>query len=351
MKIGFVLNSFNTESCGTSIILMNKACQMGHSVYALDVEDFVFSNRSYMEVYSYKIKKSKELSSPQDCLDQLKDLNLTKRKISLRELDVLFLRNNPTEENATRYWAEHAGIAFGRLAQQEGILVLNDAYGLSEAFIDKLYFEELPKCIKPASIITRYKNEILEFWNKHDKKMVLKPLQGSGGKNVYLINKKEKNINQIIDAISEQGYIIAQEYLPEVEDSGDIRVIMMNGKLLEENGEKALIGRKNKNKEEFRSNFKVGAIATNSQLTPAIEEIIKLTSPRLIRDGLFFVGLDIVKDKLIEINVLSPGGLGRFKDIGLPDFAKTVITAIERKLYYKKKYNGRFSNRELATMD
>src|SRR5690606_16091279 len=220
-------------------------------------------------------------------------------------------------------------------------LVLNDPYGLSEAFIDKLYFEELPKCIKPGSIITRYKSEILRFWDKHDKKMVLKPLQGSGGKDVYLIDKKEKNINQIIDTILAQGYVIAQEYLPEVDQGGDIRVLLMNGRVLEENGEKALIGRGNKNKEEFRSNFKVGAIASNSQLTPAIEKIVNLTSPKLIRDGLFLVGLDVIKDKLIEINVLSPGGLDRFKDIGMPDFSETVIKAIERKLYYKKKYKGR----------
>lgn len=351
MKIGFVLNDFNTESCGTSIILMNKASQMGHSVYALDVGDFFFANDSFMKVYSYKIKEPKKPVSPEECLLQLKDADMEKSIIPIKDLDVLFLRNNPTEENSTRHWAEQAGIAFGRLAQQEGILVLNDAYGLSEAFYDKLYFEELPKCIKPKSIITRNKNEVVRFWNKQGKKMVLKPLQGSGGKDVYLIDKNEKNINQIIDTILTQGYVIAQEYLPEVEREGDVRVIMMNGKVLEENGEKALIGRVNKSKGEFRSNFKVGAIASNSKLTPAIEKIVKLTAPKLIKDGLFFVGLDIVKDKLIEINVLSPGGLNRFQDINMPDFSETVIKAIERKLYYKGKYKGRFSNRVLATMD
>lgn len=115
-----------------------------------------------------------------------------KRKILARDLDVLFIRNNPTEESEGRNWAEHSGIAFGRMIQKEGVLVLNDAYGLSDAFIDKLYFEELPSSIKPASLITRNKEDIMEFFEKHKKKMVLKPLEGSGGRGVYLIDKNEK---------------------------------------------------------------------------------------------------------------------------------------------------------------
>jgi glutathione synthase len=65
---------------------------------------------------------------------------------------------------------------------------------------------------------------------------------------------------------------------------------------------------------------------------------------------LFFVGLDIVKDKLIEINVLSPGGLDHFKDIGLPDFSDVIVESIEKKVEYKRLYGNTISNRELATM-
>ncbi|NJW55900.1 glutathione synthase, partial [Salinimicrobium sp. CDJ15-91] len=93
------------------------------------------------------------------------------------------------------------------MIQQEGVLVLNDAFALSHAFIDKLYFEELPAHIKPNSLITRDKNEILEFFEAHKKKMILKPLEGSGGRDVYLIDKNEKNLNQIIENLSGQGYI------------------------------------------------------------------------------------------------------------------------------------------------
>lgn len=188
----------------------------------------------------------------------------------------------------------------------------------------------------------------MKFWKEQDKKMVLKPLEGSGGQDVYLIDEGEKNLNQIIDTILDQGYVIAQEYLPDV-SKGDIRVILMNGRLIESDGKYSMIRRK-MGKGEFRSNFSQGATAKKVKLTKDIERIIELVAPKLIRDGLFFVGLDVVKDKLIEINVLSPGGLDYFHHIDYPDFTKEVVEAIERKVDYKKMYGNTLSNKVLATM-
>ncbi|WP_335965773.1 glutathione synthetase [Galbibacter sp. PAP.153] len=348
MKICFVLNKIETEKAATSVALMTKAHVKGHDVFVMGVGDFNFESSGTITLNTKQVPTGISTKSPKKYLEILQSAKAKEKKIVSTDVDVLFIRNNPTEEGATRHWAEQAGIAFGRMIQQQGVLVLNDAYALSHAFIDKLYFEELPKDIKPASIITRKKENILSFWEKNNKRIVLKPLEGSGGKDVYLIDEHEKNTNQIIETISNHGYVIAQEYLPAVKD-GDVRVLLMNGRVLEENGEKAII-RRVSGKGEFRSNFKQGATADSSELTKEMQYIIDLTAPKLIKDGLFFVGLDIVKDKLIEINVLSPGGLDRFSDIGLPDFTNTVIDAIERKLYYKEKYKGQLSNKVLATM-
>ncbi len=138
---------------------------------------------------------------------------------------------------------------------------------MSHAFIDKLYFEELPAEIKPNSLITRNKEDLLKFWKKNGKKMVLKPLEGSGGQDVYLIDEDKKNINQIVDTLREKGYIIAQEFLPEV-SKGDVRIILMNGKILEQDGEKAVIRRVSTDKNEFRSNLSLGAKAKKSKAYP-----------------------------------------------------------------------------------
>lgn len=348
IKICFLLNDIATETCGTSVFLMKKAFERGHEVLAASVGDFTFSNISPLAINATVLPKTPKPKTPEEFLELLQSDKAKKKKIDTKKLDVLFIRNNPTEEGSSRQWAEQAGVAFGRMMQQEEVLVLNDAYALSKAFIDKLYFEELPACIKPKSLITRNKQEILDFWEEQNKKMVLKPLEGSGGKDVFLIDKHEKNINQIIDTIKEQGYVIAQEYLPEVK-KGDVRVLLLNGKIMEEDGQHAII-RRVSGKGEFRSNFKLGASADKNPLTDEIKRIVALTSPKIIKDGLFFVGLDIVDDKLIEINVLSPGGLERFRDIGLPDFTTTIIESIEQKLEYKKLYVGQLFNKTLATM-
>ncbi|MCX2837109.1 glutathione synthetase [Salinimicrobium sp. MT39] len=348
MKICFVINSVETETCGTTVYLMQEARKRKHDVYAMGVGDFFFEQDKELCIESTYLPKKIEAKTPKEYLELLQSDKAKKERITATDLDVLFIRNNPTEEGSSRQWAEQAGVAFGRMVQQEGVLVLNDAYALSNAFIDKLYFEELPASIKPYSIITRKKEDVLEFFENHKKKMVLKPLEGSGGRDVYLIDKNEKNLNQIIENLSNQGYIIAQEYLPAAKE-GDVRVLLLNGRVMEKDGKYGIIKRVT-GEGEFRSNFNQGGTGDKSPLTDEMKRIIEITAPKLIRDGLFFVGLDIVKDKLIEINVLSPGGMDHFEEIGLPDFSDVVIDAIEKKVEYKKMYKGQISNQVLATM-
>jgi glutathione synthase len=347
MKICFVVNSIETEKCGTTMYLVYEAWKRKHDVYVMGVGDFSFTNTDKLTINSTYVSKNAGAESPQEYLELLQGDKAKESRIVAKDLDVLFIRNNPTEEGSSRQWAEQAGVAFGRMMQQEGVLVLNDAYALSHAFIDKLYFEELPSEIKPKSLITRSKKEILEFFEANKKKMVLKPLEGSGGRDVYLIDKNEKNLNQIIENIINKGYVIAQEFLPAAKE--DVRVLLMNGHIMEKDGKYGII-RRVSGEGEFRSNFSQGGSADKSPLTDGIKKVVDVVAPKLIKDGLFFVGLDVVEDKLIEINVLSPGGLDHFGEINLPDFSDIVINSIEKKIKYKKMYDGQIENKVLATM-
>lgn len=350
MKICFVISDLQKEALGTSVVLTKKAFERDHEVYLMDVGGFNFVHGAPIEVTCKKLPKSLSYSSTQEFFEKMKDPKIPWETVSSKEMDVFLLRNNPTEEGINRHWAEHSGLAFARIIQQQGTLVINDANAMAHSFIDKMYFEELPKAIKPDSIVTRDKKAILEFWEKSNKKIVLKPLEGSGGQNIYLIEKEKHNFNQITDFLINKGYVIAQEFLPGV-SKGDVRVFLMNGKLLEKDGEYALIRRKSKDKSEFRSNLSLGGVAEKAKLTPEIERIVELTSPKLIKDGFFLVGLDVVDDKLIEINCMSPGGLECTEELGLPDFTETVIEAIERKVDYKNHAPNSLSNTHLATLE
>ena len=348
MKICYVINHIDVEKCGTTITLMKKMYDRGHNVYVMNVGDFCLKSNFTMSVHTIHFPKKLKVDSDEAFLEKMQSGDLKKSTVDVSEFDVMFIRNNPTEEGKERHWAEKAGISFGRIVEQMGVLVLNDAYAMTNSFVDKLYFEEFPEEIKPDSIVTREKEELMKFYKDHKNQMVLKPLEGSGGQNVYFIDKNEKNTNQIIDTILAEGYVIAQQYLPDV-SKGDVRILLMNGRVLEQDGEKALVLRKSM-EGEFRNNLTQGGSAGKAAFTPEMEHIVNVVSPKLIRDGHFFVGLDVVGDKLIEINVLSPGGLRSFPKIGLPDFAESVVDAIERKVEYKKIYKGQLSNKVLATM-
>lgn len=350
MKICFVLSNLKKEYVGTSVVLIKKALEREHDTYVMEVGGFNFVHGEPVEILCKKIPKSLEYGSPKEFLAKVQDDSLEWDTISSEGLDVLFVRNNPTEEPMHRHWAEHSGLAFARAIQQQGTLVLNDANAMAHSFIDKMYFEELPKNIKPKSVITRDRQVILDFWKSTKKKIVLKPLEGSGGQSIYLLGEKKHNFDQIVISLLDKGYVIAQEFLPGV-SKGDVRVLLMNGKILEQDGELGLIRRNNPDKDEFRSNLTLGGSAEKAELTPEIERIVELTAPKLIRDGFFFVGLDVVDDKLIEINCMSPGGLAYSEEIGLPDFTDSVIESIERKIEYKKLNKNQLNNKELATME
>lgn len=348
MNICFVLNQFETEKCGTTVVMMRRAVERGHQVYVMDIGGFYFSSKAAMRLHVRKIPQSIEIGSGPAFLEAMRGGEVERVVLETNELDVLFIRNNPTEEGPERRWAQQAGIAFGRMIQRQGVLVLNDAFAMSHAFIDKLYFEELPQDIKPASIITRRREDVVKFFNAHGKHMVVKPLEGSGGQGVFLIDEHEPNLNQIIDTLLLEGYIIAQEFLPAAK-KGDVRVVLLNGRVLEEDGKAAIVRRKGA-AGEFRNNISVGGTAELAEMTPEIQDIVNIVAPKLIRDGLFLVGLDVVDDKLIEINVLSPGGLETFENLGLSDFTTPVIEAIERKVEFKKRYPTT-PNEVLATME
>ncbi|HAU76081.1 MAG TPA: glutathione synthetase, partial [Agrobacterium sp.] len=273
---------------------------------------------------------------------------LERRTMDVEEVDALMLRNDPSLDQTTRPWAVHAGILFGRLAEQRGVVVLNDPEGLALAQ-NKLYFQSFPEIVRPTTIISRNVDEIRAFADAHPKGVIVKPLQGSGGKNVFKIgSSKETNLNQIFEAVSLEGYLIAQAYLPAAKD-GDIRFFMMNGRPLMRDGKYAAL-RRVPAKGDLRSNIHARGTAEAVKVTDDIVALAEMVRPKLVEDGMFLVGLDIVGDKILEVNVFSLGGLSNIRDLTDMDFSDTIIEAVETKIAMQSASGGTISNRLLATL-
>jgi glutathione synthase len=152
----------------------------------------------------------------------------------------------------------------------------------------------------------------------------------------------------MIDAVLRDGYCVVQEYLPAAAE-GDVRLFVMNGRPLVHDGKYAAFRRVNKSG-DHRSNMHSGGESVPVDVTDKMLRLVEIVRPKLISDGMFLVGLDIVEDKLIEVNVFSPGGLGSSSQFAGIDFPRVVIDDIERKVQSRKFYDGRMTNVELATL-
>src|SRR5690606_13210189 len=150
------------------------------------------------------------------------------------------------------------------------------------------------------------------------------------------------NVNQIIETITRDGFVVAQEYLEEASE-GDVRMFVMNGRPLEVDGKYAAFRRVNDSGDP-RSNMHAGGKAKAAKVDDTMLQLVEAVRPKLIKDGMFLVGLDIVGSKLMEVNVFSPGGIGSVGDIHEVDFAVPIIEALERKVALQESYGRTLTN-------
>lgn len=328
----------------TTTGLAHCACKKGHEVFYMDTSGLVYYSDEQVGGHARKAPDRK-FRDEADFLKAIREA--PEERITAADLDVLMLRNDPSEDIEKRPWAQHVGILFGQMAANQGVIVLNDPVSLSNA-INKIYFQYFPREVRPKTLITRDVEDIKAFFKETKRRMVLKPLQGSGGRNVFLVTMKEaSNIHQMFEAISRDGYVVAQEYLPEAK-KGDIRLFLMNGKPIEAGGKIAALNRLQADG-DIRSNIHRGGKASRASVGEKVLELGELVMPKLIEDGMFLAGLDIVGDKVMEINVFSPGGLSNASELCDVDFFSPVIEAIERKVAHRKVYPT-LPNIKIATL-
>jgi glutathione synthase len=349
MKIGLVVNDVATEKAKyTTTRLALSASNRDHEVWVMGVGELAQDADGHVVAHA-RGPGSKAYRSLETFLEDLQsDSKGRSERIVVDELDVLMLRNDPSDDAQDRPWAQTSGILFGQLAASSGPLVVNDPVHLADA-VNKTYFQHFPEEVRPRTLISRDPSDIKAFISDTGDRAVLKPLQGSGGQGVFLVDKKGKqNVNQIIETIVRDGYVVAQEFL-EAAEKGDVRMFVMNGEPLKV-GDRYAAFRRVTVEDDVRSNMHAGGEAKPVKITSEMLRLVEMVKPKLVQDGMFLVGLDIVGDKLMEVNVFSPGGLGSAGDLGETDFAGAVIEALEHKLVLRSAYGKALPNAALATL-
>lgn len=213
--------------------------------------------------------------------------------ITLQSLDVMLMRKDPPF-NMRYIYATY----ILEQAEKAGVLVVNKPQSLRDAN-EKFFAVEFPQCLAPM-LIASESTQLNIFITEH-KDVIVKPLDGMGGKSIFRIGPNDANRNVILETLTEQGQtpIMAQRYIPEIVD-GDKRILLIDGKPIPYAlARKPMAG-------ETRANLAQGGTGEGVALSDRDRWICEQVGPRLREMGLIFVGLDVIGDYLTEINVTSP---------------------------------------------
>jgi glutathione synthase len=237
----------------------------------------------------------------------------------LDALDVLLMRKDPPfdmEYIYTTYILE--------LAEDRGLLVVNKPSSLRD-INEKAYTAWFPQCT-PPSLVTRARSELLAFLEEH-RRIVLKPLDGMGGRSIFVVSAGDLNVNVIIETLTDDGkkFTLAQRYVPEIVH-GDKRILLIDG----EPTDHALA--RIPAPGDSRGNLVMGAKGEGRALTERDRWLCGQVGPTLRAKGVMFAGLDVIGDYLTEINVTSPTGIRELDRQYGSDIAAKLIDAIGRKL-------------------
>ncbi len=251
-----------------------------------------------------------------------KTVSFVKEMKPLKEFDVIFMRDNPPLDPLVLNFLDSI---------KDDVFIVNAVDGLREAnnkIYTAAYYDP-----KKEFIPTTHVSKNIDFLSRiigetKADKMILKPLDGYGGSGVIVIEKSAMhNIRSLLDFYINRdnyvsNYVILQDYI-EGADQGDVRVLMLNGKPIG-----AL--RRRPMKGDVRSNISVGGRAEKYKLNKVDKLLCEKVGEKLVRDGIYFAGLDIINGKLIEVNVMSPGTITEINRLNRVRLQEKIVDYLEQ---------------------
>jgi glutathione synthase len=245
--------------------------------------------------------------------------SVSSQEIRLGDLDVIVMRKDPPfdmEYIYTSYILERAGDA--------GALIVNEPQALRD-MNEKAYTAWFADCA-PLTLITRSMADMKAFLGEHGR-IVVKPLDGMGGKSIFVVVAGDNNANVIFETLTDYGsrFAMAQIYIPEISD-GDKRILLIDGEPVPY----ALA--RIPSADDNRGNLVMGATGEGRELTDRDRWICSKVGPVLKERGVVFAGIDVIGDYLTEVNVTSPTGIRELDSLFSLNIAATLFDAIETRL-------------------
>jgi glutathione synthase len=298
----------------TTFVLMLEAQKRGHAVFAIEHRELftrgndVGALARHVEVRRPSAKDPSHYTFHESTVARL------------AEFDAVLMRSDPPVDEDFLY-ATH----LLSLVEAQGVFVMNRPGALRDAN-EKLYALNFPDLI-PRTLLSRDVAQLKDFLKELGGEMIVKPPHGWGGLSIFHVHAKDRNLNAILELMTDNGrkLVMAQEYVKAVRETGDERVVVVDGVAL---GAIARIPRD----DEHRSNLHVGGTARKVVLGPRERRICDRVGERLRQDGLWLVGLDIIGDYLTEVNVTSPTGVQEIDRLDGVCIEAKVIDLVEKKV-------------------
>ncbi len=308
----------------TSLVLIHECVKRGHGVAICTPANLTIRN-TVTNAFCTVLNRPEKVSSS---IKSFYNRTTTREEmLPLAGFDTIFFRAEPPLDPLMLNFLDSV---------KDDVFICNSLQGMREAN-NKLYtavFEDPDNEIIPVTHVSKNKNYLIKMIEESPSdKMILKPLNGFGGSGVILIEKAAMgNINSLLDFYINKSdgtsdYVILQEYI-EGADKGDVRVLLLNG--IPIGAMKRIPG-----ENDHRSNVSAGGTIAKHKLTLQEKLLCKKIGPRLVRDGLYFVGIDVIGGKLVEVNVMSPGGITYINKVYKVKLQEKVIDFIESKVLEK----------------
>ena len=286
IKLGVVMDPISSVKVqkDSSMAMMLEAQKRGYEIYYIEMKDL------YLEQGQCRANTcTVEVFDDQEYWYQLGE----SQNIALSELDAVLMRKDPpfdTEYIYATYMLERAEV--------EGTLIVNKPQSLRDCN-EKLFTAWFPE-LTPRTLVTRNAGQIRSF-HQELKDIIIKPLDGMGGSSIFRIKEDDANVGVIIETLTEHGniYAMVQEYMPAITE-GDKRILIVNGEPM------PYCLARIPAQGETRGNLAAGGRGEARPLSASDRLIAETIAPELKKRGLFFVGLDVIGDKVTEINVTSP---------------------------------------------
>ena len=320
----------------STIRIIHECCKRGHEVvitypHNLTIRDSV--TLSYCKL----IVKAEQVSHSVPSF--YKSVEFEKAMRPLNEFDVIFWRVNPPLDPLALNFLDSI---------KDDTFIINAIDGLREAnnkIYTAAYYDPETEII-PVTHVSKNIEYLMNVIKESDKdKMIMKPLDGFGGKGVIVIEKSAmQNIKSLLEfyiskSKSESNYVILQEYV-EGAELGDVRVLMLNGQVIG-----AL--RRIPSQGDIRSNISAGGRVEKYKLTKEDKILCERVGKKLVQDGIYFAGLDIIGSKLIEINVLSPGTIKDINKLYNVKLQKKIVDYLEQVVAARAKQKEKFNVQDL----